>query len=241
MSQSPQRPYSLATAHGKIRLRFGDGEGEQDPAGGAGGDPNGGGAEQETPEQKAVREAQEAADAAAEKAKQAEKRAADAEKKLTDKEREGMEDHERLAADHEDLQSRYDKLLKFVETSYIDSGIMRLSNAKNKDGNAKYDWYDVEAVRAFIDMDAIKLDMDTGEIEGLDKQLAKVAKERPYLLVQPKGNEEGGSNGGGYQPPAGPATGNQPFGGSTRQRETDTKKLAKKFKFDHLVVGGSPR
>lgn len=244
MTQSPLRPYSLETAHGKLRIRGGDGEGEQNPAGTGEGGAGNEGEPHETEEQKAVREAQEAADAATEKAKAAEKRAADAEKKLTDKEREGMEDHEKLQADHEDLQTRYDKLLKFVETSFLDSAIMKMSAARNKDGAVKYEWQDVEAVRAFLDMDAVKLDMDTGAIDGLDKQLADIAKKRPYLLVQPgQGDPNGGNNNGGgnFQPPPGPGTGNHPYGGTNRQRETDSNKLAKKFKFDHLVVGGSPR
>lgn len=234
MSESPVRPNSLAEAHGKIRIFGGDGEGEQDPTLGEGADPNGAG--QETPEQVAIREAQEAVAEATQKAKDAEKRAADAEKQLTDKEREGMEDAERTAAERDDYKTKYEKILKFVETSYIDHGILSMSSAKNKDGNSKYDWYDVEAVRAFIDMDAIKLDLDTGEIDGLDKQLAKIAKERPYLLVQPK--EDGGQP---FTPPPGPSTGNHPSGGSSRQRVSDDKALARKFKFDHLVVGGSPR
>ncbi|QHB37432.1 hypothetical protein SEA_AIKOY__25 [Mycobacterium phage Aikoy] len=235
MSQSPVRPYSRTTHEGKLRLRFGDGEGEQDPSG----EPQLGEPQlEETPEAKAAREAQEKMEQAEQKRKEAEKRAADAEKKLQEKDREGLEEHELLAADHEDLKARYDKLLKFVETSALDSSILRISSAKTKDGQSKYEWYDVEAVRAFIDMDAIKLDLDTGEVEGLDRQLAEIAKKRPYLLVQPKEAPQGG---GSFTPPPGPATGSQPFGGSSRQRETDSKKLAKKFKFDHLVVGGSPR
>jgi hypothetical protein len=197
------------------------------------------GEEQElSPEQKAAKEAQDKIDKAEQKAKDAEKRAADAETKLTEKEREGMEEAERTAAERDDYKEKYEKLLKIVETSTLDTAIMKMSQARNKDGSPKYDWHDPEAVRTFIDKEAVKLNIDTGEVEGLDKQLSDIAKTKPYLLVA----KEDRDGGGGPPPPRNdPATGAHPFGGQTHQRETDSQKLAKKYKFDHLVIGGASR
>lgn len=237
------RPYDLATAHGKLQIW--GGEGERGPKVEVNVTPEGDGADppeekELTPEEQSAKDSQDKLDKAEQKRKDAEKRAADAEKALQDKEREGMEDAQRTEAERDDYKEKYEKLLKIVETSYLDQAVAKLSSVKDKQGNPKYDWHDVEAVRPFLDMEAIKLNQDTGEVEGLDDQLKTIAKKRPFLLVDKETRD--GDDGGPPPPnPNGPATGNHPFGGQTHQRETDAAKLAKKYKFDHLVVGGSPR
>lgn len=193
-----------------------------------------------TDEQKAAKELEDKAAKAEEKAKEAEKRAADAEKALQEKEREALDEGEKLKADHEDLQQRYEKLLKFVETTAIDTAIAQLSSKKDKNGQPKYEWNDVKAVRPFLDKDAIKLDLDNFEVDGLESQLADVAKRMPFLLA-PRETDGGGSGGGDYSPPDTRSTGSHPYGGTPRPRETDRGKLANKYKFGHLVAGGTPR
>jgi hypothetical protein len=232
MTERPQSPYSLCNARGRIRIWGG----EDDPDGNPDGDPVGGG-EELTPEQKRIKELEDKNKELDTKAKAAEKAAKDNEKALKDKEREGMEDHDKLVADHEDLQQNYEKLLKFVETSFIDNAITKMSAAKQKDGSPKYEWHEATAVRTFVDArkDEIKLDMDTGEVDGLDAILADIAKSHPWMLVSKEERD------GSYVPPDNNGTGNHPRGGSQRQRVTDDKALASKYKFNHLVVGGTPR
>jgi len=240
MSQSPKRPYSLAEAHGTLRIWGGSGEGEgsgQPNAGGEGSGEGTGEGTELTDEQKALKEAQDKADAAEKRAKDAEKKAKDAEKSLQDKEREGMEEHDKLKADHTDLQAKYDKLVKLVETSVIDSHIQNLSSAKDKNGQPKYNWQDVEAVRAFIDREQIDIDLDNGTVNGIENQLKDIATKRPYLLVT-KQEQDGGNQ---PPPPGGPATGSHPTGGTVRQRETDRQKLGAKYRIPGFVGAGNVR
>lgn len=167
------------------------------------------------------------------------KKLADTEKKLDDEKKariklqrdidksneEKNKDHESVEAERDSLKEKYDKLLKFVETGYLDTAIMK---------DKKYEWHDVEGVRAFLNHDNIRMDLDTGAVDGLDMELKRIAKERPYLLV-PKAEDEdprnnGRGSGSGFTPRDQRGTGNHPYGGSTHQRETDSAKLGKKYK-----------
>lgn len=241
MDQSPVRPYSLTTARGKLRIRGGDGDEDQDgqdqgksgDSGKSGEDSAKSGADGDGVDDR-VRDAEERAKKAEQDAKDAKKRADAADKALKDKEREGMEDHQRTEAERDDFKEKYEKLLKIVETSYIDTEIMKLSAAKDKNGQAKYNWHEIESVRALLNKDAIKLDLDTGEVEGLNDQLTSLAKAKPHLLV-PQQNDDNN------EPPAGPATGSHPYGGTPRQRETDRGKLGVKYKIPGFVGSGSSR
>lgn len=245
MSQSPKRPYSLSEAHGRLRIWGSDGEEDKSKqnAGGAGGDGgdgsgSGGDGDQETPEAKRIRELEEKNADLVKKHGDEKKRADKAEKTVTDKEREGMEEAQRTEAERDDFKQKYEKLLKIVETSVIDTAITNLSNAKDKQGNSKYNWQDVEAVRAFLKRDDIQLDLDTGEVTGLDTQLKDIASKRPYLLVTKQEMDEQNGN-QPPPPPGGPATGSHPNGGSTRQRETDRTKLGSKYKLPGFIGAGN--
>jgi hypothetical protein len=133
-----------------------------------------------------------------------------------------------VAAERDDIKGKYDKLKTFVETGYLDTAIMK---------DKKYDWHDVEAVRAFIDKNNIRLDIETGEVEGLDMELKRIAKEKPYLLVPKQNQEDQGGSGAG----SGPPSGSHPFGGSTRQRETDKQKIGSKYKIPGFGPGSTVR
>jgi hypothetical protein len=203
MTESPKRPY-LFTIFG------GEGEREQDPKAGE--------QQQElSPEEQAAKEVEERLTKAEQAAKEADKRAKDAEKKLQEKEREGMEDFQRTEAERDDFKDKYEKLLKIVETSYLDTAIMKAKGLKFRDP---------EGVRAFLDHESISVDLDTGDIKGLDNELKRIAKDKPYLLVPTEGE---GQQGGEHKPPPGPPTGNSPVGGSVRQRETDRGKIGVKY------------
>lgn len=234
MPQSPKRPYSLA--EGRIHIWGGAGEDDQGGSGADNGSGSGdaGKSDEPTPEQKALKEAEDKAVEADKKAKESEKRAKDAEKALKDKELEGADEQQKVLAERDSLKEQNEKLLKLVETSVIDSTIANLSNAKDKQGNPKYSWQDIEAVRAFVKRDDIDIDLDTGEVSGIDTQLKDIASKRPYLLVSKE--EQDLQNGNTPPPPpGGPATGSHPTGGSARQRETDRTKLGSKYKLPGFV------
>lgn len=226
MPESPQRPNPRAL----LRIWGGDGEGDgegttksDDPNGSGSGD---GDSDAKLADFEAkLKAAEERAEKAEKSAKELDKKSKDAEKQLADKAKEGMEENERNAAERDEFKEKYEKLLEFVETSYVDTAIMQLSAKSTKDGKPTYQWHDPMAVRAFIDRDAIQMDMDTGNIEGLEAQLKDLAKSKPWLLVPQQ--QEGG---GPPPPPGGPATGSHPRGSSTFSRETDANKLRQKYK-----------
>lgn len=87
------------------------------------------------------------------------------------------------------LQARNEQLEGFMASTYIDAAIVR---------NTKFSWNNIEDVRAFIRQDEIRLDMATGKIEGLDIELKRIAKEKPYLLKkatrQQNDDQEQGNN-----------------------------------------------
>jgi hypothetical protein len=170
----------------------------------------------------------------------------DAEKKLRiklqrdlDKQNQEKEkQNEDVVAERDELKGKYDKLKTFVETGYLDTAIIKESSVKDKSGTPKYDWEDVEAVRIFIDKNNIRLDIETGQVEGLDMELKRIAKEKPYLLVKKQESEDAGAGGGGG---SGPPSGSHPFGGSARQRETDKNKIGAKYKIPGFGPGSTVR
>lgn len=126
---------------------------------------------------------------------------------------------DRVASERDSYKQKYEKLKELMSTSYLDNAIR---------GQTKFDFHDTEAVRAFLDQSKIRLDLDTGQIDGLDEQLRKIAKDKPYLVKQP----ENAGGGDGFTPPPGPntGTGSHPYGGSARQSVTDKQKLGQKYK-----------
>lgn len=131
--------------------------------------------------------------------------------------REYADESDRVVQERDSYKQKYEKLKDLMSTSYIDNAIMR---------QTKFDFHDTEAVRAFLDQSKIRLDLDTGKIDGLDEQLRKIAKERPYLVRQP----ESQSAPNNFTPPPGPSTGSHPYGGTVSQKETDKRKLGSKYR-----------
>jgi len=229
MTQRPKSPNPLAA---KLRIWGCDGEEQQQQSGsessGAGEDDGGDGnsSAEKTAEQKRIEELEAALEGTKKKQADEKKRADDALADLQKRDREGMEEHERTEAERDDYKSKYEKLLKIVETSVTNDAIRRISDVKDKSGKQKYPWHDVEAVTAFLDKGEIKIDLDTGEVTGLDSQLKNIAAKRPYLLA----TEQNSNSNDGTPISGGPATGGQPTGGGGRQRETDRQKLGQKYK-----------
>lgn len=143
----------------------------------------------------------------------------EAAERMVEAAREYADESDRVVQERDSYKQKYEKLKDLMSTSYIDNAIMR---------QTKFDFHDTEAVRAFLDQSKIRLDLDTGKIDGLEEQLRKIAKERPYLVKQLE-EQSGTSN---FVPPPGPATGtgSHPFGGTVSQKETDKRKLGSKYR-----------
>lgn len=135
-----------------------------------------------------------------------------------------------VEVERDTYKEKYEKLLKYVETDAIDTAILK---------NKKYEWHDVEAVRAFIDKDNIRLDLDSTTIDGIDLELKRLAKEKPYLLVSK--DERDGTPKEEFTPKDQRGTGTHPFGGSASQRETDKQKLGAKYKIPGFGPGSTAR
>ena len=88
------------------------------------------------------------------------------------------------------------------------------------DTDKKYQWQNAEDVRAFIKDDEINIDVDKGQIDGLDLALKRIAKEKPYLLV-PKENDQ--------QQQRGPS-GAHPNGSKSGDVVVEQKRLGAKYK-----------
>lgn len=86
--------------------------------------------------------------------------------------------------------------------------------------NSKYDWQNSTTVVKLIDRSEIKIDAKTGKVDGVDKALANLAKENPFLLKTGEGNGEG-NNGGNTGLPS------QASGGTTSSSQ-DVNAKAKK-------------
>lgn len=143
--------------------------------------------------------------------------------------------NKQVESERDDYKQKYEKLKGLMETSYLETAILKQykePDAEGKNGKG-FNFHDPADVRTFLNQSVIRLNMDTGEVEGLDLELKRIAKEKPYLL-KPTG-ENKNEGGGGFTPPPG-NTGNHPRGTSQHQRETDRNKLAEKYKIPGFAV-----
>lgn len=88
------------------------------------------------------------------------------------------------------LRDENQKLRKLVNGPYVKS---QIDNVRGKDGEKLYDWEDADVVYALLDKSELEVDVETGEIEGLEEQLAELAKKKPFLLKSGKRSSKGGS------------------------------------------------
>ena len=128
---------------------------------------------------------------------------------------EAKDEGERVVAERDAYKEKYEKLKDVVETSVLETAIMK---------QEKYQFSDPDVVQMLLDPKKLRLDLDTKKVEGLTDELKRIAKERPHLLKQPKEQQEEE-----FTPPPG-VSGNQPRGGSAYTPVKDEKALGKKYK-----------
>jgi hypothetical protein len=126
----------------------------------------------------------------------------ESDKKKSDADRDAIKERD-------ELKSENDKIKGMLNSSFL---VWSIGN------NSKFKWQNPEDVVKFIKMDEINIDIDTGEIQGLDIALKRVAKDKPYLLI-PEG-------------PTGPQipSGSHPVGSKPGDRITEQKRLGQKYK-----------
>lgn len=219
------KPYSIEAAKGKLFIWGGDGERDSGQ-----GEPNESGeeSEQDSGEQQdsgpdgdqgnsvqdsndggnaGVPSVEDQLDAERQKsiklAKQIEKLTQAQDKSKADKD---------AAAERDEIQTKYDSLKTIAENKLL---------AWSIGSETKYQWNDINDVKAFIKPEEINTNLETGEIEGLDLALKRIAKEKPYLLKK-KSNDDSDSK----RPPSG----SHPQGGSAASDDLERKRLGQKFK-----------
>ena len=94
--------------------------------------------------------------------------------KLEERERAERTDLENYKADTEKLQAENAELKKALETTAITNAILN---------NRKFQFHDATDVLNNLKITELKVDTKTGQVEGIDLELARVAKEKPFLVL----------------------------------------------------------
>ncbi|ACI06387.1 hypothetical protein GUMBALL_13 [Mycobacterium phage Gumball] len=99
----------------------------------------------------------------------------------TKRRRRGDDDYDDDDTEYHELRDENDKLRALLNGPYIRS---QISSFRDKDGNPKWDWEDPETVFALLKTADLEVDVETGEIDGLEEQLRDLARNKPFLLRQ---------------------------------------------------------
>lgn len=124
-------------------------------------------------------------------------------KQLRDKD---LPEADKLKRDFEEVSTRATKLEADLQKVRVENAFLKAN---------KYKWQDPEVALAVADMSAVTID-DKGNVTGLEAALDRLAKAKPWMLVQ---GEAGESEEKGSKPPAGAPAMNG-AGGSTGPDKT---------------------
>lgn len=134
----------------------------------------------------------------------------------------GKSDEEQRNAEIQALTESNTKLQAQLEKSIVRAAIANNSELK---------WHDLDEVFAKLDIEDLEIDLDSGDVDGLEAQLKSIAKKKPYLLKESSSSDE--DNGRGRQPGS---TGHNPRGTGARNtgvrgtKATQRDELMKKYK-----------
>jgi len=83
-------------------------------------------------------------------------------------------------------------------------------------------WHDVSQTIAALPSEEVTVDLETGEVNGLEEALAEVAKDKPFLVKETKGRKKQEQNGSGDSTGSGNqqrgSTGYNPGGAGGQQK-----------------------
>lgn len=117
-----------------------------------------------------------------------------------------------VAKERDELRTERDKLRTVLDTSFLEWKIS---------SNTKYNFIDAEDVVKALDREAVSIDLETGEVEGLDLELKRIAKRKPHWLKKDEVDDD--------QEQRGPS-GGHPGGGKVTSDEAETRRIGEKFK-----------
>lgn len=162
------------------------------------------------------------------KLKDSEKARAKAERALAKKNSAKPEDDE---GDDEDpdtkaLREENEGLRKLLNGPYIQS---QIDSFKDDKGNPRWEWEDAETVYALLDRSELEVDIETGEIDGLEEQLEELAESKGHFLLK-KALDDDSDEDDQPKPRRRRRSGNAPRGGSTRKTDKlSGEELAEQF------------
>ena len=132
-------------------------------------------------------------------------------------------------------RSKEENLTKDVERLTEENGKLKIVNERNLleleiRRNSKFDWHDVNDVAALIDRTGIKIDAETGKVEGVENALKDLAKTKPHLLKTKQNQQDNSGNQSGAGFGSGPASGGVPSGnGDSSAKANRRKQLEGRF------------
>lgn len=145
--------------------------------------------------------------------------------KIDEEKREKTKDSKDRDKELTRIQDENARLTTFMNTSFVETAILK---------EKKYDWHDISDVMRFVDKNSIRIDLETGEIDGLGLELKRLAKDKPYLLAKKEkprdrddedDKEDKDKGPGGRRP-----SGTHPFGTRNRREAPNVDALRTKYK-----------
>lgn len=142
---------------------------------------------------------------------------------LDDIARKNNTEADNLKKDHEKSTERVTHLEKLLTKNLLETAILK---------DPKRVWHDVTQTIAALPSDDVTVNLDSGEVEGLEEALADVAKEKPFLVKETKGKKKQEQNGSGESGPSnqqrngasGTNPGGQPLSGNAQTNRNDLVK-----------------
>lgn len=144
------------------------------------------------------------------------------------------EENERLREENENLrdsvnkavklQTKYDKL---VEDHGKLEGRTREQTIRNAiQNNDELAWYDTSMVLSLLNREELAVDLEDGTVGGLEDQLKKIAKDKPFLLKDAGGSQ---GNNGSQQRPSGQTPQSSAGGNRNQEIRQSEDKMIEQF------------
>jgi hypothetical protein len=143
-------------------------------------------------------------------------------------------EQEQWEAEKRSFEQKYEELLTNTSNTVLRNAV--------RDPDNKYSWYDVPVVMSLVNRDVIEIDLEEGVVDGLEAELKRIAKEKPYLVKKAPaggGNSNNGNNGNGsVSGSAGSAgsTGSNPSGRNSSNDAKAAQRATLESKYPGLSV-----
>lgn len=172
-----------------------------------------------SPEEKRIAGLEEEKQRHYDKRVEAENALKEANKRIKQLEKDGTPD-DALKTSNDELTKTNEKLLSVNQTLMLENAFLKATG---------YDWVDPEAALRLADLSEVEFDEKTNKAVGLESALAKIAKDKPYLL-KPKA-KDGDDKDEDKGKPAPRQSGKAPAGGQQKKTDAEIRdqKLRQKY------------